>query len=123
MRSTGPDLRTRQGVIDRDRRACRRCGDPMAHIHHRRPRGMGGSKHDPRINAPSNLVCLCETCHRRVEAHPAESFEAGWRVRRSHDPESVPLSLLDGWELWLTDDFQAAEVPVAILPSGLTPPF
>ena len=120
MRATGPDLRTRQGVIDRDQRRCRRCSAPMAQIHHRRPRGMGGSRRDEAINAPSNLVCLCAPCHRWIEAHPAESFEDGWRVRRSHDPRAIPLVVGDS-EVYLDDDYQAT--PVGLLPSGLTPPF
>ena len=120
MRATGPDLRTRQAVIDRDQRRCVRCSAPMVQIHHRRPRGMGGSRRDEAINAPSNLVCLCASCHRWIEAHPAQSFEDGWRVRRAHDPRAIPLIVGDS-EVYLDDDYQAT--PVGLLPSGCTPPF
>lgn len=120
MRATGPDLRTRQGVIDRDQRRCRRCSAPMAQIHHRRPRGMGGSRHDPAINAPSNLVCLCVECHGWIESHRAESYDAGWLVHRRHNPASIPLIVGES-EIYLDDNYQAT--PVGLLPSGLTPPF
>ena len=120
MRATGPDLRTRQAVIDRDQRRCVRCSAPMVHIHHRRPRGMGGSKHDPLINSPANLVCLCIECHEWIERHRAASYDTGWLVHRRDDPASIPLIVRD-YEIYLDDDFQAT--PVGLLPSGCTPPF
>lgn len=119
MRATGPDLRTRQGVIDRDERRCRRCRAPMAHLHHRKPRGLGGSR-DPLINSPANLVCLCAGCHEWIERHRTESYDTGWLVHRRESPSDIPL-LVGDYEIYLDDDFQAT--PVGLLPSGLTPPF
>ena len=119
MKATGPDLRTRQAAIDRDQRRCVRCGEPMAHIHHRRPRGMGGSR-DPLTNRAANLVCLCRGCHDWIECHRADAYRDGWLVHRWDDPASIPLIVRDS-EVYLDDDYQAT--PVGLLPSGLTPPF
>lgn len=122
MRATGPDLRTRQAVIDRDQRRCVRCGEPMAHIHHRRPRGMGGSR-DPLTNRTANLVCLCPGCHDWIERHRADAYRDGWLVHRWDDPAEVAILLPDGWEMQLNNDGGAERAPVAFLPAGLTPPF
>lgn len=49
---------TRRHVQRRDRGRCRICGGPGRHLHHVRHREHGGGHH------PSNLVVLCEPCHR-----------------------------------------------------------
>ena len=49
-------------------------------VHHRRPRGMGGSS-DPEIHALENLVVLCEGHHREVHAHPDDARACGLIVR------------------------------------------
>lgn len=35
-----------------------------------------------RTHAPNMLLHLCDPCHLYVHAHPEESYEAGWMVRR-----------------------------------------
>lgn len=51
MTSTGPDFKTVLDVLSRDDHACVRCGTPARGdrgvqwvIHHRKPRGMGGTE-------------------------------------------------------------------------------
>lgn len=111
----------RRQVIERDQGRCVVTGafvvDPdtlrpygQFSIHHRRPRGMGGSK-DPAVNSPANLLLLSGTgttgAHGWVESHRAEAVDQGLIVSQAQSPELVPvmhwlygLSFLTrtGWE-------------------------
>lgn len=91
---------------------CELCGVlPVAQIHHRRPRGMGGTS-DPGTNRAANGLALCSCCHDVVEGrsvlHPqlgrvrgsrAESERKGWLISRlSPDaPDEVPVWTAIGW--------------------------
>jgi 5-methylcytosine-specific restriction endonuclease McrA len=103
---TGP----RQYVIDMVlRRAdgmCERCGrGGPEQIHHRKPRGAGGTS-DPHINSPSNLLALCSECHREVERNRTVAYEQGWLVHRKANPALTPVWLaFRGFSL-LTSDGQ-----------------
>lgn len=102
-RSSGPDTATRQVVIDRADFRCERCGKRLlnkgASIHHRIPRGAGGTK-DPLINHPVNLALLCGTgttgCHGWVESNRSEAYATGWLVHRWEDPSTVLITDLHG---------------------------
>jgi hypothetical protein len=81
------------------------CWTPLFvfNLHHRRPRGMGGSK-DPRINDPANLLALCGSgttgCHGLIESYRERSYEHGWLLRHGWDAELTPFVDLRGhW--WL----------------------
>lgn len=104
-RKTGPDLATVELVRWRDRDACRRCPRAGEQIHHRKPRGMGGTR-DPRINCPENLILLCSECHAWIESHRADSIADGWLVSKWADPAAVPL-VLHGLPVWLARDGHA----------------
>jgi 5-methylcytosine-specific restriction protein A len=93
-RDTGPALLVRQVVRHRAGGRCERCGRRGGEIHHRRPRGMGGSS-DPATNGLANLVLLCRPCHRWVESHRCAARAAGWLVWQGHDPAAVALQLRD----------------------------
>jgi len=98
----------------RDEESCVRCGQGLRwedrghgwSMHHRRPRGMGGSK-DPALALPSNALTLCESgttgCHGWVETHRDEALEAGLLVSKWDDPGDIPvlyrgeLRLLTAW--------------------------
>ncbi|AHH20767.1 hypothetical protein NONO_c59910 [Nocardia nova SH22a] len=85
---------------------CERCAGPVppdTDVHHRIPRGMGGSRNDSRINLPSNLVVLCSDCHRWIESYRTEAYVDGWLVHRTAEPNATPIeSALHG--LVLLDD-------------------
>lgn len=105
MSDTGPDWRVKNAVILRDGFSCRRCGKtPGGQIHHRAPRGRGGTKVEW-INGKANLVLLCIECHDHVEKNRAEAYETGWLIRRTSDdlPEEVPLTDVAGVQFFLTD--------------------
>lgn len=93
-RDTGPCEDIRETVRTRAKRKCEACGlsEGRMDIHHRRPRGMGGTS-DPAANFPSNLVLLDRGCHSWFESHRAVALEMGWLVLQGHDPALVPLTL------------------------------
>lgn len=69
-------------VLERDNGRCAWCGLPLddsAQLHHRRPRGRGGSRL-PWVNLPGNGVFLHARCHTVVESQRAGSIEDGFLV-------------------------------------------
>lgn len=116
-RSTGPSPAVRELVWERDGGCCVRCGSyggvhafPPHQIHHRRPRGMGGSRQGD-TNSPANLIMLCSACHCEVESHRLEALAFGYVVRQGgDDPVTIPISYCGRWVL-LTHDGQIKECP------------
>lgn len=53
------------------------CGRAAEALHHRLRRSQGGT------NDPENLAHLAHVCHRRIHAHPAESYANGMLLRRN----------------------------------------
>jgi len=89
-RATVDVLRDRSG----DR--CELCGGPAGNSHHRRPRGMGGSR-DPQTDLPSNGLRICGSgttgCHGLIEQDRAWARDLGYLVRQGVDPATVPVVL------------------------------
>ncbi len=109
-RNTGFPPGVRTTVEERCGGWCERCGVERAvEIHHRRPRGAGGSlAHD--TNRVTNALAVCESCHRWIERNRAESLTKGWLVRQGHDPAMTPVLYsgqvgkpIRAW-VFLTDD-------------------
>lgn len=71
------------------------CHSPGEQFHHRRPRGMGGSRFAG-IHSPSNLLHLCAEHHAWIESHRTESREFGLLVPQSSDPGDVVVVLRHG---------------------------
>jgi hypothetical protein len=93
-------------VHERSGGACEVCGAARAtNLHHRRARGMGGTKAP--IHGPEWLLHLCGTgttgCHGYIEAHPETSYAKGWKLRRNRDPAISPVQLGGQWVI-LTPD-------------------
>lgn len=85
-----PDGQPRCEVI-----AC--CTYGMAtQMHHRRPRGMGGSKSDD-TNLASNGLAVCDACHAHIESGRALARENGWLVRQNRDPAEVVVLRRGVW--------------------------
>lgn len=120
-RPTGPSKLTVDMVIHRDRGQCAWCGDrPEGErgtgwsVHHRRPRGMGGTRRDD-TNSPANLVILCgsgvDQCHGTVESRRGDAYDRGVLVRQNFDPSQVAIEhAVHGW-VYLTDDGEAVTEP------------
>lgn len=99
--------KVRLAVIERDQSCCR-CLRPGTDIHHRTPRGMGGTR-DPAINRMAALVLLCRTCHAWAESNRATAFEQGWLVPRGCNPELVPVWRQGAWWQLTDNDFQPTD--------------
>ena len=88
---TGFSSATRRLILDRSGGVCERCGvRPVEALHHRRPRGMSGSRRAD-TNTPANCLASCNECHLYIESNRTEALEMGWLVRQGHDPEHVPV--------------------------------
>lgn len=103
--------KARKIVYARDGYRCVMCGrsvvDYPSSVHHRRPRGAGGSA---LLERPSNLVRLCgdgvRGCHGWLESHRETANLTGWLLPKLNleiDPTEVPLLTYNGWVL-LSDD-------------------
>lgn len=86
MKNTGPTPSVRLDVMSRNGSYCLRCNTQAGEqIHHRKPRGMGGTR-DPKINDHTNLVFICQECHQHIESHRTDSYREGWLVARNASP-------------------------------------
>ena len=99
----------RRIVRDRDGHRCQICGlwplFEYRSVHHRVPKGMGGSA---LLESPANLVSLCgvgnaDGCHGKAHSNPEWARNHGWIVSRSLDPVEIPVDMWDGWHLLLDD--------------------
>jgi hypothetical protein len=117
-RRTGFSVET-CGIIDaRAHGRCERCGivTTLAQRHHRKPRGMGGTR-DPAINSPANGLRVCLKCHNFLERmERGAAYVYGWLVYRMDNPATVPIKMWDGRWYVLNDDGSKREVPI---PQGL----
>lgn len=92
---------TRREVLARAYFTCEFCGwkNNSLNIHHRTPRGMGGTR-VKEINEPANLLVLCGSgttgCHGWVESHRQEAYELGLLVKRGQNPELIPFQNKEG---------------------------
>ena len=60
------------------------------HMHHRRPKGMGGTWR-PESQWASNALHVCLRCHLKIHAMPTWSRTHGFLVRQSDDPAATPV--------------------------------
>src|SRR5262245_33342840 len=91
-RATGPAQDVVEAVCERAAWSCELCRAGVGplrgvehHIHHRRPRAMGGTERAG-TNLPSNLLLLCPPCHEVVERRRADALAGGWLVHQTDDP-------------------------------------
>jgi len=109
---TGATGQTRTKIFQRAFFECENCGTTDfsfgISIHHRKPRGMGGTK-KKEINDPTNLLLLCGSgttgCHGWIESNRQQSYELGLLVKQSDEPADIPV--VDKYEnVWkLNKDF------------------
>ncbi|AXQ51885.1 HNH endonuclease [Gordonia phage Catfish] len=111
-RKTGPTPRTVTTVQGRSGGICERCGWAEGQqIHHRRPRGMGGTR-DADVNGAGNLLHVCYPCHRWIEENREESLRLGYLISRLTASKSwqVPVFYRGTWKL-INDFGEAEKVP------------
>lgn len=94
---TGFPKQVRDVIVRRSQGICERCAAaPAVQIHHRRARGMGGSKAAD-TNVASNGLAVCVSCHQQIEANRADSLKYGWLVRQGQEPAEVPVFRMGTW--------------------------
>lgn len=96
-RGRGPTQQVRNQVYERSQGKCEWCGQPPSwgsSVHHRKPRGMGGSR-KVHVNAAANLLFLCGSgvtgCHGWVESNRQEAVTYGLLVPRPAFPATTPI--------------------------------
>jgi hypothetical protein len=97
---------TKQIVRDRSAGICEVCqAAPATNFHHRRARGMGGTRRP--IHGPDWVLHLCGSgttgCHGYIETHPEVSYARGWKLRGTRDPSIAPVQLCGQWYILLPD--------------------
>lgn len=108
----------RERVTQRSGGVCEICGRRAAgHMHHRRPRKMGGSRR-PSTNSPANFLHICPLCHQWIEiVSRGHARSWGWIVADSIEDLSLVPALLAtdyGQQLvWLRDDGTSDPVDLA----------
>lgn len=94
---------TRLDVLARDG-ACLRCGNnnTQLDVHHRIPRGSGGTARVEISFGMSNLVTLCRKCHMQVESDRNQANDDGYLLHRGDDPGFHPILTRAGWHYLTT---------------------
>lgn len=119
----------RRVFFDRDGERCFMCRKPLRFeerghgwsMHHRKPRGAGGTKRTAAaaVASPANALTLCGSgttgCHGWVEHNRARAIESGLLISLhgvgpDFYPESVRVQRNDGSWWILTRDGRAVEV-------------
>lgn len=85
---------------------CEKCGgleDMFGwSVHHRVPRGMGGSRNE-QLHLPANLILLCGSgvtgCHGWVESYRDKARERGFLLTKVASAEEVPF-IDDNGKAW-----------------------
>lgn len=103
-RASRKDVEAARSLVrSRDGHRCQMCGqsivDTPSAIHHRIPKGMGGSA---LLEHASNLIRLCgngnaDGCHGFAHSNPEWARAMGWILWRSQDSMVVPVHTIEGW--------------------------
>ncbi|WNM74624.1 HNH endonuclease [Mycobacterium Phage Radiance] len=110
-RFTGFPPEVKELIWERAHGRCERCNEYAsdATAHHRRPRGLGGSRRED-TNVASNGLWACGACHRWAESYRAQAFADGWLVRQTQSPIQIPVLYRGQWVL-LDDDGNTYRIP------------
>lgn len=89
MRAKQITRQTRDIVAERSGGLCEVCRVERAtQMHHRRPRGMGGSRLS-KTHQPSMLLHVGDGCHAWIERNRQVSLAEGWLLRQSESDRPV----------------------------------
>lgn len=80
------------------------CPAQAVHMHHRRPRGLGGTSL-LWVNKAANALHVCREHHEFIESHRVLAYVEGWLVRQNGDVEAADVPVLRrGKSVLLSDD-------------------
>jgi hypothetical protein len=107
-------------VLARSNGVCEVCGQARAtNVHHRMPRGMGGTNRP--IESPAWLLHVCGSgttgCHGRIESDRTRAQAAGWLLVGQETPETRPARL---WFGTVVLDDQGDYLPVPCSDTGVS---
>lgn len=118
--------KVRDKIKNRAHGSCEVCGFTIgysAQIHHRRPRGMGGSRSE-QSGSISNGLFIHPKCHAQIESDRNKAMSMGFLIYQGDDPANVPVRLWYGWH-YLNNDGSVTQYQKEVdrgeasLPSGL----
>lgn len=89
-------IKAKKIVAARDGGKCLKCLGEATDIHHRIPRGMGGTSDPERNYGLANLVSLCRECHAWAHDDPQEAYRTGFLLHSWDDPAKFPLEIRPG---------------------------
>lgn len=69
-----------------------------AELHHRRPRGAGGSRRKD-TNKASNALACCHNDHLWIERNREQAYRYGWLLKQHQSPCEVPVLRRGVWVL------------------------
>jgi 5-methylcytosine-specific restriction enzyme A len=94
MSRTGFTAHAAEMILARSEGSCevmsRVCVTTASDMHHRRARGMGGTKRLD-TNLAANGLAICRRCHMYVESERQWAINKGFLVRQDADPEYAPI--------------------------------
>lgn len=121
MRRTGFPPQTIELVTARSGGNCEvlatGCTLMVEQLHHRRPRGAGGTRR-PETNGAANALAACSRCHERIESMRNWARDNGFLVPQNQDPRDIPLWWRCGTDgstkrfVWLSDNGDKQSLPV-----------
>jgi 5-methylcytosine-specific restriction protein A len=96
--------KTRKTIEQRAAGMCEVCGSTVRtpQIHHRKPRGMGGTK-KVESRSPANGLYVHLACHERIERNRTDAYTNGYLVHQYDSSEQIPVLTARGWVLLLDD--------------------
>lgn len=104
----------RRLIEQRAKGFCEYCALPLgrnAHLHHRQPRGIGGTSTETAGQA-CNALRVHPQCHAKIEANREEAYRKGWLVRKPLHPATVPVWRWGNWTiLHLDGSISVVELP------------
>jgi 5-methylcytosine-specific restriction enzyme A len=80
----------RKIILTRDEGLCLRCGLEATDVHHRKVKGMGGTKDEKVAYGYANLISVCRYCHNWIHANPSIAYKYGFLVH-SWDSERIMI--------------------------------
>jgi len=114
--------KVREQVAERSEGQCENCYYSLhwsASLHHRTPRGMGGTRRTD-INLPSNLLYVCGSgttgCHGWIESQRTDAMALGLLVPRTSNPVDVPFR--DAFGQWWVLDVEGGKTHTEAPPNN-----